>query len=253
MRLFDAHSHLEEIGDLVGAVGRASKAGVFAIVAVGSNLDSCKRVLEVSGDYENTTVYPALGMHPWGLKAEEVGRTLAFIEEHMDRAVGVGEIGLDYWTKAARKNPGHTNLQRDAFSRLLNLGKRFKKPVIIHCRGAWEDCPRMVMDMGVEKAVFHWFSGPLDVLDQLLDRGYLISATPAAAYSEKHQAAIARAPLERLLLETDSPVTYQGETSEPAHLAKTLEAVARIKGVEMEEVAEITTMNALKFFGLGEK
>ncbi|MBW2031418.1 MAG: TatD family hydrolase, partial [Deltaproteobacteria bacterium] len=82
MRLFDTHAHLEEIEDLDGALGRASKAGVFAIVAVGSDYASCKRVLEISGTYGNTVVYPALGIHPWGLKAEEVETTLALIEEH---------------------------------------------------------------------------------------------------------------------------------------------------------------------------
>ncbi|MBW2031059.1 MAG: TatD family hydrolase, partial [Deltaproteobacteria bacterium] len=161
-----------------------------------------------------------------------------------------GEIGLDYWTKAARKDPGQRNLQKEVFSTLLDLCKRLSKPAIIHCRGAWEDCPGLVMDMQIEKAVFHWFSGPLEVLDQLLDRGYFISATPAAAYSEKHQAAIARAPLDHLLLETDSPVIYQGKASEPAHVFKTMKEVARIKGVTEEQVAEITTMTALKFFGL---
>ena len=127
--------------------------------------------------------------------------TLDFIEENMDRAVAVGEIGLDYWIKGARKDAAQKELQKDVFQRLLGLSKRFRKPAIIHCRGAWEDCPGCVIDGRIEKAVFHWFSGPLEILDILLDRGYLISATPVAAYSEKHQQAIARAPLSRLLLE----------------------------------------------------
>lgn len=250
MRLFDGHAHLEEMEDLHGAIARAGEAGVFSVVAVGSDYDSCKRVLEIAGEYENTSVYPALGIHPWELKADQVESTLDFIKENMDRAVAVGEIGLDYWIKSARKDPVQRDLQKDVFQRLIALSKRFNKPAIIHCRGAWEDCPGCVIEAQIEKAVFHWFSGPLEILDKLLDRGYFISATPAAAYSEKHRRAIARAPLGRLLLETDSPVSYQGESAEPAHVFKTLEAVARIKGMKNEEVAEVTTTNALRFFDL---
>jgi TatD DNase family protein len=106
------------------------------------------------------------------------------------------------------------------------------------------------MGAQIQKAIFHWFSGPIEVLAKVLGHGYFISATPAAAYSEKHQRAIARTPLENLLLETDSPVEYEGKAAEPADVCKTLEAVAKIKGAKREEVAEITTRNALVFFDL---
>lgn len=250
IRLFDGHAHLEVIEDLEGAVARAGNSGVFAIVAVGSNYESNKRTLEISGEYESTVVYPALGIHPWELKTDPLERTFRFMETHMEKAVAVGEIGLDYWIKRARKDPGERDLQKEVFRKLLAVSKRFKKPAIIHCRGAWEDCLALVNEAQIGKAVFHWFSGPLEVLDKLLNCGYFISATPAAAYSEKHQRAITSTPLEHLLLETDSPVSYEGERSEPAHVFKTLKAVAKIKGMKEEEVAEMTTKNALKFFNL---
>ena len=120
----------------------------------------------------------------------------------------------------------------------------------MHSRYAWKDCFHLVKESGVEKAVFHWFTGFSSVLREIIEAGYFISATPAAAFSEKHQRAIARAPLENLLLETDSPVEYQWKKAEPADVFRTLEAVAKIKGVEREDVAEITTENALKFFDL---
>jgi TatD DNase family protein len=250
IKLFDGHTHLEEIGDLSGAIARAGESGVFSIVTVGSDYESNKRALEISGTYERTVVYAALGIHPWNLKARQLETTLRFIEEHMGKAVAVGEIGLDYWIKRARKNPSERELQKEAFARLLDLAKKNKKPAIVHCRGAWEDCVDLVMEAQIQKAIFHWFSGPIEVLEKVLDHGYFISATPAAAYSEKHQRAIARAPLENLLLETDSPVEYEGKAAEPADVRKTLEAVAKIKVVKKEEVAEITTLNALQFFDL---
>lgn len=250
MRLFDGHTHLEAVEDLSGAIARAGECGVFSIITVGSDYESNKRALEISGKYEGTVVYAALGIHPWNLKTSELETTFLLIEENMERAVAVGEIGLDYWIKRARKDPSERELQKEVFGRLLDVGKKYNKPAIVHCRGAWGDCVDLVMEAQVQKAIFHWFSGPLEILDNVLGHGYFISATPAAAFSEKHQRAVARAPLENLLLETDSPVEYQWKRSEPADVLRTLEAVARIKRVGKEEVAEITSKNALKFFDL---
>ena len=250
IKLFDGHTHLEGIEDLSGAIERAGKSGVFFIVTVGSDYESNKRALEIAGRYERTVVYAALGIHPWTLKADQPESTYRFIEENMEKAVAVGEIGLDYWIKNARKDPSERDLQKEVFARLLDLGKNYNKPAIVHCRGAWEDCLDLVIEAQVQKAIFHWFSGPMEILEKVLDHGYFISATPAAAFSEKHQRAIARAPLENLLLETDSPVEYQWKKAEPADVFKTLEAVAKIKGMKREDVAEITTENALKFFDL---
>lgn len=250
MRLFDGHTHLEAVEDLSGAIARAGECGVFSIITVGSDYESNKRALEISGSYERTVVYAALGIHPWNLKASQLETTFRLIEENMGKAVAVGEIGLDYWIKSARKDPSERDLQKEVFGRLLDVGKNYNKPAIVHCRGAWEDCLHLVMEAQVQKAIFHWFSGPLEILDKVLGHGYFISATPAAAFSEKHQRAIARAPLENLLLETDSPVEYQWKKSEPSDVLRTLEAVATIKDVGKEEVAEITTKNALRFFDL---
>jgi TatD DNase family protein len=250
IKLFDGHTHLEEIRDPSGAIARAGESDVFSIVTVGSDYDSNERALEISGRYERTVVYAALGIHPWKLKAGQLEETLRFIEENVGKAVAVGEIGLDYWIKRARNDPSERELQKEVFGRLLALARTYKKPAIVHCRGAWEDCFNLVIEAQVHKAIFHWFSGPMEILEKVLGHGYFISATPAAAYSEKHQRAISRAPLENLLLETDSPVAYEGKEAEPADVFKTLEAVAKIKGVKKEEVAEITTLNASKFFNL---
>ena len=250
IRLFDGHTHLEEIEDLSGAMARAGESGVFSIVTVGSDYESNKRALEISGKYEGTMVYAALGLHPWNLKTSQLEATFRFIDKNMEKAVAVGEIGLDYWIKSARKDPTERALQKEVFKRLLALSKQYKKPAIVHCRGAWDEGLGLVIEAQVQRAVFHWFSGPMEILDKLLNHGHFISATPAAAFSEKHKRAIARAPMENLLLETDSPVEYQWKKSEPADVFKTLEAVAKIKGMKREEVAEITTKNALKFFDL---
>lgn len=252
MELIDTHAHLEEVKDLKGAIRRAVKAGVIAIIAVGSDYESNLWILNESKKYETRKlkIYPALGLHPWGLDLSKVNETINLIEKNIDIIVALGEIGLDYWYKDARKNDEVKGLQKEVFWRVLNLARKNNKPVSIHSRGAWMDCVDMTVEAGVKKAVFHWFSGPLDVLKKLLDYGYYISATPAAAYSKEHRKVIENTPLENIVLETDTPVVYVGEVSEPAHIVKALNAVAELKGEKVGVVAEKTTENARKIFNI---
>ena len=252
LRLVDCHAHLEELEEPEAAIERAGRSGVRVIVAVGSDLESNCRALSLSGRHGEVIVYASLGIHPWRLEGRDLEQNLAFVQNNLGRAVAVGEVGLDFWLKESRKDPSRRKRQEDLFRRLLSLGRDLCKPVIIHARGAWEECLRLVLEEQVSKAVFHWFSGPLEILRELLNHGYLISATPAAHYSEKHQSALREAPLERILLETDSPVIYEGRRSEPADVVRTLQAVARVKMIPEPEVAEVTTKNAVRFFDLSE-
>lgn len=252
MELIDTHAHLESIKGLRGAIKRAVEVGVVAVIAVGSDYESNIWVLYESQKYgtKKLKIYPALGIHPWGLDISKVDKTISLIEENINNIVALGEVGLDYWYKEARKNDDIKEIQREVFRRVLSLARRSNKPLSIHSRGAWADCVDMVIEAGVKAAVFHWFSGPLEVLKKILDYGYYISATPAAAYSKEHRRVIAETPLENIILETDSPVVYAGETSEPAHIIKALNAVAELKGESAETVAEKTTENAKKIFGI---
>jgi len=249
--LIDTHAHLEEVEDLDQALKRAEKAGVTAIITMGSDQQTNRWAIETSKNHGSgkLKVYAALGIHPWGLDASKVDSALGFIRENIERAVGVGEIGLDYWLKDARRDPERKNIQKILFKRLLEIARDHEKPASIHSRGAWEDCLTIAREVGVKTAVFHWFSGPTEVLQGLLKQGYFVSATPAA-YSPEHRIAIQMTPLERLVLETDSPVEYRGEISEPAHVIKSLEAVAELKGVDRETVARKTTENARILFSL---
>ena len=251
-KLVDAHAHLEEIEDLDAALKRAKKVGVSAVITAGSNYESSKWALRQSAKRRNSDpkVYAVLGIHPWNLDSSEVDLTLGFIRKNIDKAVGVGEIGLDYWLKDARKDAGKRELQKRVFKSLLEIAKEHGKPAVIHSRGAWKDCFDLVREAKIEKAVFHWFTGPLDVLENLLKENYLVSATPAAAYSKELQRTIQNTPLRSILLETDSPVSYRGKTSEPADVITTLNEVAALKSLERETVAKQTTQNASNLFGI---
>ncbi len=248
-RLIDSHAHLEELEDLASALERARQSGVVAIVAVGSDPASNRKVLEIAAKYRGF-VYPAIGLHPGLLNdtASPIDDQIRFIEENLSDAVAIGEVGLDYHKRVV--GVSSKDLQHRAFGAVLGLAKRYGKPVIVHSRYAWRDSFALAAEADVDKAVFHWYTGPTNVLKDILDRGYFVSATLAVEYHAEHRRAVREAPLDNLLLETDSPVVYQGHRSEPADVSRVLQATADLKGLDPEEVAERTTANAQRLFGL---
>lgn len=239
--MIDTHAHLNEINLIDQAIMRARKAGIDEIVAVGMDLISNLTVLELAEKYPGM-IHPAIGYHPWSIVTDSIEENLRFIEENLATCVALGEVGLDYKTKVKKK------LQWEVFSRLLSTAKRSHRPVIVHSRFSHQRSHLMVKEQGIEKAVFHWYSGPVEILERIIADGYYISATPALAYSTAHQQAMKAAPIEHILVETDSPVEYQGKISEPADLVITLRELSRLRGMDAEEVRQITTANAKKFF-----
>ncbi len=249
-RLIDTHAHLEQVENLEQAITEAKTANIIAIIGVGSDYESNQKVLALAQAYKNF-IYPALGLHPWNLKNSEIDRNLEFIEAHINEIVAIGEIGLDYHKKV-RERAGK-DLQKDALREALKIAKTYKKPVIIHSRYAWRDSLDLVEEAHLEKAVFHWYTGPSSVLRDIVGQGYFISATPAVEYHEEHRRAVKEIPLERLLLETDSPVIYRRGSeieyeAKPAHIIRALKGVVELRGVGEAKIAEITTTNALNFF-----
>jgi TatD DNase family protein len=241
MPLIDCHAHLEELEDLSESLDEAKAAGVRGIIAVGMDVESNKKVLRITEE-NSEFVYPALGYHPWVIREEEIETNLSFVRDHAGEGVALGEIGLDYKIKVKKE------LQWKVFGELLDIALQSNKPVIIHCRYSHHRAFEMVREREIKRAVFHWYSGPLSLLDEILEMGHFISATPALVYSPPHQAAIKRAPIERILLETDTPVSYQGRESRPKDVRITLKEVGRLKGLDPSVVAEQTTENASTFF-----
>ncbi len=239
--LIDVHAHLEELEDLSNALLEAKSLGVGAIIAVGMDLESNRRTLEIA-QANRGFVYPAIGYHPWKIREEEIEENLSFIRNHIEKCIALGEIGLDYKVRAKKQ------LQWNVLERLLDLAVAFGKPVMLHSRLSHQRTFEMVNKIGIEKAVFHWYSGPLDLLDKIIESGYFISATPALTYSPPHQQAIRKAPIERILLETDTPVAYQGKESRPKDVTMTLREVARLKGLDPIMVAKQTTLNTIQLF-----
>ncbi|MCK4274156.1 MAG: TatD family hydrolase [Dehalococcoidales bacterium] len=252
-KLIDTHAHLDEIEDIEQVLADAKKAGLVAIVAVGSDLESNRKVLQLASLYEKF-VYPALGWHPWFIKEADINKNLEFIQSHIGEAVAIGEVGLDYHKRV--RAVADKALQKRVLGEILSVAKTHDKPALIHSRYAWRDALDVVLDAGLEKAVFHWYTGTSSVLRDIVAQGYYISVTPAVEYHEEHRRAVKEIPLDRMLLETDCPVIYQRGsenefTSSPADVVRSLKGAAALKGVAKAEIAEVTTENAVRLFEIG--
>lgn len=251
-RLVETHAHLDEIADLDQALKEAEAAGVTAIIAVGQDYESNQKTLDIAERYQGF-VYPALGLHPGNLEAATLERDLRFIADNASKAVAVGEIGLDYHKRVRQK--ADKDLQAQVFRQVLKIAGDNNIPALVHSRYAWRDALDLVKEAGLEKAVFHWYTGTSGVLGDIIGQNYYISATPAVEYHEEHRKAIKAAPLDRLLLETDSPVVYGWGTetefeARPVDILRSLKGVSELTGRDEDGIAEATTKNALKLFGL---
>jgi len=254
MEIIDTHTHLDQVDDPERILTEAFDLGVQAVMTVGVDLQANQTNLSLQSRISSPPILVALGIHPQSLPAEQVEESLAFIRANINRAQAVGEIGLDFWYKHVRKNDEMKELQKDVFSRQLALAKEFDLPVIIHSRGAWQVCLEMVRDAGIRRGVFHWYSGPVEILDKILSLGFFVSATPSLAYSPQAREAMTHAPLEKILIETDTPVYYknaqtqEGFAARPKDVFRTLELLAGVKKIAPDELVKIVNANARQLF-----
>jgi len=250
-QVFDTHAHLDQIRDIDDILERAIEAGLSGAIAVGIDMRSNEAVLALAARWPGL-VYAGLGLHPselGGLDDGAIERELAFIDANLGHAVAVGEVGLDYHKRVRAETPKER--QREVFRELLSVARRHDVPALVHSRYAWTDALQDVQTVSPRDAVFHWFTGFAGVLKGIMDAGYYISATPAAEYHEEHRRAVRAVSSERLLLETDAPVWYGRENryeSGPLDILRSLEAVAQVRGEDVDEVAANTTNAARQLF-----
>lgn len=252
MSIIDTHAHLDHVPDVELALKRAFDEGVSDVIAVSTDLKAIQRNLAVANNNPPVRVHVAFGVHPGEIKVDELPATFEFIRANIKQAVAIGETGLDYWYKWVRKNDEEKKKQRDCFEKHLAFAGEFDLPIVIHSRGAWRDCLEMTKSAGVKRALFHWYSGPIDILEEILQEGYFVSCSPSVAYSAQSREAMTHAPMERTLIETDSPVFYNhpdgGFQAEPKDVNKTLKAYSELKNVNQQEACERLTNNAKEFF-----
>jgi TatD DNase family protein len=227
-------------------IRRARSAGVDRIVTVGTGIDSCRAALELADLHEE--VFAALGIDPHqagDAEADRVGELRDLLEH--DRAVAVGETGLDYFRDRAPRDR-----QRRLFEAQLELAGELGKPVVIHTRDADADTAE-VLSAFDGTVVMHCFSSP-GLLEIVVERGYYVSFAGNVTYPKAAdlRAAAAQVPAERILAETDSPYlapqSRRGRPNEPANVALTIAELAKIRGEEADELAARIDANATEAF-----
>ena len=251
MKLIDSHAHLtsEEFDqDRLFILRDLSNFFVEAVVNPGTNLANSKANIALAKDFDN--FYAQVGIHPSDV--EEMGENdLAEIEKLAKDAVAIGEIGLDYyWTTETK------DLQKEVFIKQLEMARRLDLPVVIHNRDATEDIMEILKDYTDLKVQIHCFSTDEKTLKTYMDWGFYISLGGVVTYkdglNEKQAAAIV--PLDRLMLETDSPYltpkTFRGLRNDPRRIIEVAQKIAEIRGQKLSTIAKWTSKNAKEFFNL---
>lgn len=254
MKLIDAHVHLsdaEYVGHIEELIADAKEAGVAALVTNSMDLNTCKKDIELSQRYPNL-VYPALGIHPWNvnvLKENELQETIEFIQNQKGTVRAIGEIGLDY------KYDSIWEQQNIVFDKMLLLAESLNVPVIIHSRGTTDKIVEMLPSYRLNRVLLHWFSHPMNALTKAIDNGYFITEGPPVTYSNGIREVVEKTPLTNLLTETDGPVTYwkqpyNGQLTKPSYIRNVVGAVAEIKKMKLEDVADQIAKNFETFFNI---
>ena len=279
--LIDSHCHLdfpEFKNDLIEVIKRAEEAGIKIILNPGCNFATSRKAVELAQRFEN--IYAAVGVHPHD-SIQINKESIQELEElaQNKKVVAIGEIGLDYFRMRNTRE-----VQLAAFEKQLELAQKLNKPVIIHSRESDEDIFKILdkfisnksavadnrtnesrvsgtndrtirtSPSGELRGVFHCFGGNWDFAEQVLAKGFLIGLTGIVTFpgaKNTHEVA-KKIPLDKLLVETDAPFLapqkHRGQRCEPAYVAEVAEKIAELKGVSVEEVAEVTTKNSEELF-----
>ncbi|ACL70938.1 TatD family hydrolase [Halothermothrix orenii] len=255
MQLIDTHAHLDFPRfkkDRVKVIKRAEEDGVKYIINVGADLASSHRSLRLSQEYDH--IFATVGIHPHD--ADQVdGRALKVLKDlaKADKVVAIGEIGLDYYYDNSPRD-----VQKEAFKRQLELAHKLKLPVVIHSREADEDTLEILKEMEVGElgGVMHCFAGHLEMARECLSLNMYLAFGGVITFknADKTREVVREIPLDRILIETDSPYLtphpYRGKRNEPSYVRFVAEKIAELKDKSMEEITRITTANAINAFNL---
>ncbi len=259
IELIDTHAHLDMphfAEDLDETIHRARHAGIARIINVGIDLSSSLKTVELTHRYDFLSA--AVGVHPQESKTATVDEMERLAElARQPGVIAIGEIGLDFFRDYSPREK-----QVEIFERQLELAAVIGLPVIVHCRQA-ESVLTSVLETWTQRhpcsrrGVIHCFSGNLETAQSYVRLGFYISLGAYIGYpsSKAFQEVIKHLPLERLLLETDCPFlppqNQRGKRNEPAYMIETAMKLSEIKGLRLEETAQLTTSNAKKLFNLG--
>ncbi|MBI5088712.1 MAG: TatD family hydrolase [Actinobacteria bacterium] len=249
MELIDSHCHLYDtrgvpIDDVIAA---ARAAGVTTMVNVGCDAATTAAAIDIASRYDG--VHATVGLHPHDA-TDGIESVTGFLDDR--HVIAVGEAGLDYFYEHSPRD-----VQRRVFADQIQIAHERSLPLVIHTRDAWTDTFDVLDAEGTpERTIFHCFTGGPDEARRCVDLGAFVSFSGIVTFktSVDLQAAATMCPLDRVLVETDSPylapVPFRGKTNQPAHVRHTAQCVADLRGMTLEALATATVANTLRAFPL---
>lgn len=251
--LFETHTHLNDKQfdeDREQVIKRAVEAGISYILNIGYNRETIPSSIQLAETYP--FFYTSVGWHPQdaiSCTAEDL-QWLHSLTKH-PKVVAIGEIGLDYYWDTSPKE-----VQHEVFKKQIRLAKEVKLPIIIHNRDADEDVVRILQEEQAEEVggVMHCFSGDTTLMETCISLNFSIGIGGPVTFKNRPllKEVASRVPLDRLLLETDSPYLaphpYRGKRNETAYVRLVAEEITRLRGMTVQELAQVTTQNAKKLF-----
>jgi len=256
MRLFDTHAHLhfpDYAEDLDAVLERARAAGVRGMVTIGTDRETNRAVTALVKRVPD--VWATVGIHPHdaGEAAEADFEEMERLAGEEPKVVGFGEMGLDFFRDLSPRE-----VQEKVFRRQIDIARRARKPIVVHCRDAHAETLAVLADerAGETGGVMHCFSGDVEIARRCLDLGLYISlAGPVTYKNARALPEVARfVPGDRLVVETDCPylppTPHRGKRNEPAYVALTAACIAELRGADPEALCDALTANAAKLFGI---
>jgi TatD DNase family protein len=253
----DSHAHLSFDrfdDDFNEVILRAKEAQVQSVLTIGTHLESIRACVELARTYPNYLRATA-GFHPLALQDDHPQGRIELEEWIQDESVvAVGETGLDYYYQ---KEPEILKQQQASFARHLEWANQYNKPIIVHIRDAFDDAYGLTKDIGLKsEGIVHCFTGGKEECKRALDLGYHISISGIVTFKSAKalRDAVSYIPLDRLLIETDSPylapTPNRGKRNEPSFVVHTARVLAELGSYSVEDLAQATTANAERLFAL---
>ncbi len=253
--IIDSHAHLDDKrfdDDRDRVIKRCIEDGITHIINAGADMASSKKAVELADN--NDIIYASVGVHPHdaGRVGNDYLDTLALWARH-PKVVAIGEIGLDYYRDLSPRD-----VQRKRFIEQIKLAHELDMPIIVHDRDAHGDTMDILKSHRdyIKAGVMHCFSGSLEMAKECIKLGFYISFAGPVTFTNARKLVDAAygVPLDKILVETDcpylTPQPHRGKRNYPGYVKLVIDRIARIKGMEFEEVADATAKNALDLFGI---
>jgi len=253
--LIDTHAHIDmSINDettLKDIIKDMNDAGVKKAIIPAVEISTQDKVVELANSDEN--LFGMVGLFPSEAKTytPEFELKMETLAKNNNKIVAVGEIGLDYyWDKS------FIDLQKEVFIKQIQLAKRLNLPIVVHDREAHKDSFDILKEQNAKNVLFHCFSGSVEFMKECVKEGWYIALGGVVTFKNavKMKEVAKEVPLDKLVLETDSPyltpVPFRGKPNKPAYVKYVAEEISKIRGIPLNELTDITTTNAERFFGI---